>query len=159
LQEQNGRFSLAVQRDHREANLMSDSIYRDEKLLRFLHRAANFARTDFYLEEHPFRKELGSLCRINYIGPRFQRGGVALVGHSSGSGEKRGEECFAERDRWLSATGAGTVIWLGKGAYRKAEHHWREVPVDAVVNRERGLPRGKAFEDLDEKIGSGIIRT
>jgi hypothetical protein len=39
---------------------------------------------------------------------------------------------------WLSATGAGTVIWLGKGACRTAERHWREVPVDAVVNRDRG---------------------
>jgi hypothetical protein len=39
---------------------------------------------------------------------------------------------------WLSATGAGTVIWLGKGACRTAERHWREVPVDAVVNRDWG---------------------
>jgi hypothetical protein len=80
---------------------MSGSIYTDERLLRFLHRAAQFTRGDFYLKEPVFRKELGRLCRINYIGPRFQRGGVALIGHSSGSGEKRGEEAFAERDKAL----------------------------------------------------------
>ena len=80
---------------------MSGSIYTDEKLLCFLYRAANFTRSDFCLEEPKFRKDLGRLCRINYIGPRFQRGGVALIGHSSGSGEKRGEEPFAARDRTL----------------------------------------------------------
>jgi hypothetical protein len=50
---------------------MSGDIYRDEKLLGFLHRAANFSRADFYLEEPTFRIDLGKLCRINYIGPRF----------------------------------------------------------------------------------------
>jgi hypothetical protein len=77
---------------------MSHAIYTDEKLLSFLRRAANFTRADFYLEKPTFRKELGSLCRINYIGSRFRPGGIALIGHSSGSGEKRGEQFFAERD-------------------------------------------------------------
>jgi hypothetical protein len=80
---------------------MSGTIYTDKELLRFLHRAANFTRADFYLEGSIFRRDLGRLCRINYIGPRFQRGGAALIGHSSRGGEKRGEECFAERDRRL----------------------------------------------------------
>jgi hypothetical protein len=224
---------------------MSSDIYREEKLLVFLHRAANFSRADFALAEPTFRRDLGMLCRINYIGPRFRRGGVAMIGHSSGSGEKRGEEAFAARDStlvpqmrafresgssqaladlmdaegretrcwrlwwaiegtisrlgcdfdeiaitnvlpftvydaegptlrrsdcptwrkavrdflqpWLRATGAGTVIWLGKRAYKKASHHWPDVPAHAVIDRDRGITRAQAFEDLDEKIASRVI--
>jgi hypothetical protein len=82
---------------------MSGAIYKEEKLLGFLHRAAKFTRADFYLGKPPFRKELGNLCRIGYIGPRFRPGGIVLVGHSPNSGEKRGKEIFVERDRRLVA--------------------------------------------------------
>jgi hypothetical protein len=175
----------------------------------------------------------------------IRRGGVALIGHSSGSAEKRGEEPFAARDNtlvaqmrafresgssrvladlmdaegreaqcwrlwwaikgticrlgcdfeeiaitnllpfaiydaecpslrradcptwpkavrdflqpWLCATGAGTVIWLGKKGYKKAKHHWPDVPAHAVVNRNRGITRAKACEDLDEKIAARVV--
>jgi hypothetical protein len=80
---------------------MTISIYTDEKLLTFLRVSARFTREDFGLRKHRFRCQLGNLCRINYIGPRFRPGGTALIGHSSGSGEKRGEKFFAERDTRL----------------------------------------------------------
>ena len=100
---------------------MSDSIYTDEKLLHFLHGAARFKRADFDLERSwSSEKELGQVMPRRLYRASFSTPvGVALIGHSSGSGEKRGEEVLQSGIEYLWSKMKGIPRqWLFTGACR-----------------------------------------